>query len=108
MFSARVNALAAEPKQVQLGAEVLRLLTRDISFYEKLMEARFKVFKGWAQGDPLLAAIFKAVKETLDHWLSSDGSALPLSKGLFENRTKAVEVRPSMTLHYHIPNICSR
>ena len=111
LFSGNVNTNTPDPKQIDLGAQILRLLSQDILFYERLIKARFKVFKGWTQGAPTVLAIFKAVKDTLACSLSSDTgdeSALSLSKELFKNRTNTIDINASMTLQEYTTLIASR
>lgn len=106
------NAYTAAPdaERVELGAQALRLLAREMSFYEKILEARFKIWVGWVLGCPIVSEMFASIKNTLRHWISGEDeeSAVRLSMELFKNGITNVEVSSSMTYRDYISRITCR
>jgi chromatin structure-remodeling complex subunit RSC3/30 len=99
------------PKQLQVGAQILLLLSQNISFYERVFETRFKIFQGWTLGRPVVRAMFESVKDTLSHWFSGekgDPPALSLARELFQNGVTPVDIRSDMALPEYISGISNR
>lgn len=105
------DTVTANPKQLQVGAQILLLLSQEISLYENIFETRFKIFQGWTLGLPIVQVMLKSVRNTLDHWLSGGNdanSALTLAGQFFENGAKSVDTHPDMTLSEYISSISNR
>ncbi|KAJ5183839.1 Transcription factor [Penicillium capsulatum] len=83
-------------QRIQLGAQVLVLL-KYLPLYRDLALARFKVWKGWSLGWPLMDMILRIIKEMWDDAEEEEPDenqrALLLSKRLFKNHTVPMEVR---------------
>lgn len=108
--NASTNTAAPDAKRIELGAQVLRLLAQEVSFYEKIVEARFKIWTGWILGSPIVREMFTSMKNILRHWMSAEdeGSALRLSMELFKNGSANVEVNSSMTYRAYISRVTCR
>lgn len=105
------DTVSANPKQIQVGAQILQLLSRNISFYEKMIEARFKLFQGWTLGRPTTLSLLKSIRNVLALHLSNendDNAALSLSKRFFESTTKPIEHNNSMAFQEYISDITMR
>jgi chromatin structure-remodeling complex subunit RSC3/30 len=99
------SVLEDDPRQVQLGAQLLLLLD-DLELYERIAETWFEVSEGCVLGTPIIRMMFKFLKETYHAWIkdSTDrySSMLAFSKKIFDNGSNSIDFNSSTTPREYI------
>lgn len=110
-LSSPSDCVQVDTQRIQLGAQVLVQL-KYLPLYRDLALARFKVWKGWSLGWPLMDMILRITKEMWDEAEKEESDenqrALLLSRRLFENYTEPMEIRPETSPHEFASIIAGR
>ncbi|KAH8690592.1 hypothetical protein BGW36DRAFT_259553, partial [Talaromyces proteolyticus] len=98
-------------QKIQLGAQVLLQLNK-IQWFQELIKVKNKIAPSWVLGGPLMDGLCIAI-ERLYNLAVQDSEdpevqLLDLSKEIFTNTTKKIEVDRAMTISDYIPLIVAR
>ncbi|KAL2860821.1 putative chromatin structure remodeling complex protein RSC3 [Aspergillus lucknowensis] len=104
---------AVDPRDVELGAQILSLLEH-IPFYTEVLELRFKLFDGILFGPQLVRETVRRLNILYRDAIrgsnanSRQARLSEWSRTLFQNTAAAIETHPEMTVSEYISSIASR
>ncbi|KAL2833059.1 hypothetical protein BDW59DRAFT_95303 [Aspergillus cavernicola] len=108
-----VSAAPVDPRDVEVGAQILALLEH-ASFYKELLDRRFELFQGMYFGPPLAWETLSRLKTLYQECLRGSTAAgrqarlVEWSKGIFQNTATTIETHPKMTLKEYVAIIAPR
>jgi chromatin structure-remodeling complex subunit RSC3/30 len=99
-----VSAAPVDPRDVEVGAQILSLLEH-IPFYAEVLDHRFKLFEGTLFGPPFVREILARLKSLYQETVRGSNNAnarqsrlVEWSKTVFENTATVIETHSAMTL----------
>ncbi|KAL4876373.1 hypothetical protein BJY04DRAFT_200083 [Aspergillus karnatakaensis] len=108
------SAAPVDPKDVEVGAQILALLEH-LPFYAEVLDLRFKLFEGTLFGPPLMREIIAQLKVLYHDAIRGCSSAIgrqarlvELSKTIFKTTGTVIETHPDMTLSEYVAVIALR
>lgn len=108
-----VAGSAADPRDVEVGAQILALLEH-ASFYKELLDKRFELYHGMYFGPPLAWEVLARLKTLYQECIRGSTAAgrqarlLEWSKSIFQNTATKIETHPEMTLKEYVAIIAPR